>query len=190
MASKYDRIKTAKDLIFEVLAHGLSLAQEDILRAQDIFGHSTIEELAFLANDIGRDNENGEPDPKGSCYSGRPGTRAIFYQILFNIWHWEEATRFWNQHSNPEREELLNLRTARKDWAEQYDKQGRLLKEEHDKRLEETSERLRQTERAERLDAELYDRELKIMELKAKLYDMGERVRELESELAGPKKDG
>ena len=65
MASEYDNIKTAKDLITEVRIHGLSLAQEDICRAQDIFGHSTIEELVALANDNGRDNENGEPDPNG-----------------------------------------------------------------------------------------------------------------------------
>ena len=63
--SKYDDIKTAAELVAEVRAHGLSLDQEDICRAQDIFGNSPIEELVRLANDIGRNNRNGEPDPRG-----------------------------------------------------------------------------------------------------------------------------
>ena len=35
--SKYDSIKTAAELVAEVQAHGLSLAEEDIVRTQDIF---------------------------------------------------------------------------------------------------------------------------------------------------------
>ena len=72
--SKYDSIKTAAELVAEVRLHGLSLAQEDITRAQDIFGRSSIEELVALANDIGRNNDKGEPDPKGTWSSGRPAT--------------------------------------------------------------------------------------------------------------------
>lgn len=64
--SKYDSIKTAAELVAEVQAHGLSLAQEDICRAQDIFGRSAVQDLVALANDIGRNNENGDPDPKGT----------------------------------------------------------------------------------------------------------------------------
>ena len=77
MASKYDSIKTAKDLVSEVMMHGFSLNQEDICRAQDIFGHSTIEELVNLANDIGRNDENGTPDPKGTWSSGRRRTGIL-----------------------------------------------------------------------------------------------------------------
>ena len=69
--SKYDSIETAAELVAEVQAHGLSTAQEDICRAQDIFGHTSVEELAHLANDIGRNNAQGEPDPHGSWSSGR-----------------------------------------------------------------------------------------------------------------------
>ncbi len=82
MKSIYDDIKTAADLVRHVSVHGLSTKEEDIFRAQDIFGHSTIEELDTLANDIGRNNENGEPDPNGSWSSGRKGTRDTFYFIL------------------------------------------------------------------------------------------------------------
>ena len=100
--SKYDSIKTAAELVADVRANGLSTAQEDICRAQDIFGHTPIEELDRLANDIGRDNDKGEPDPHGSWSSSRPATQATFYRIAFSIWNWEDAVRFWNLHTNPE----------------------------------------------------------------------------------------
>lgn len=100
--SKYDKIETAAELIAEVAAHGLSMAQDDICRAQDIFGRTPIGELARLANDIGRNNENGEPDPEGSWSSGRKGTQETFYSIAFSIWHWQQATAFYNEHTNPD----------------------------------------------------------------------------------------
>ena len=74
--SKYDSIKTAAELVKEVRLNGLSLAQEDICRAQDIFGNAPIEELVALANDIGRNNRDGEPDPKGTVSSTRPPPRT------------------------------------------------------------------------------------------------------------------
>ena len=171
MASKYDNIKTAKDLVSEVMMHGLSLNQEDICRAQDIFGHSTIEELVVLANDIGWNDENGNPDPKGTRSSGRRGTRSTFYQIAFNIWNWEDATRFWNQHSNPDKDTL-----------------GAAVKEAKAelKRKNEAYESLR--ERAVNLDSNLSnyvqkefeartalkEAEAEIIRLKARLFDMME----------------
>ena len=79
--SIYDKIETAKDLIFEVKAHGLSTKIEDICRAQDIFGNSPVEELETLANDKNQS--------------------SVFYQIIFTIWSWEDAPRFYNQTSNP-----------------------------------------------------------------------------------------
>lgn len=48
MASQYDRIKTAEELLKEVAAHGLSTKPEDICRAQDIFGHSEVKELTAI----------------------------------------------------------------------------------------------------------------------------------------------
>lgn len=99
--SIYDNIKTAKDLVLEVTAHGLSTKQEDICRAQDIFGHSTVEELAALATDNGRRDEDGTPNQFGNRSSGRDGTQKVFFQIIFTIWNWEEATKYYNEHSNP-----------------------------------------------------------------------------------------
>ena len=74
MASQYDSIKTAEELLKEVAAHGLSTKPEDICRAKDIFGRSEVKELIRLANDNGRLNGfDGEPDPRGTYSSGRVG---------------------------------------------------------------------------------------------------------------------
>ncbi len=98
--SIYDNIKTAKDLIFEVKAHGLSTNIEDMCRAQDIFGNSTVEELEALATDNGRRDADGNPDQFGTWSSGKEGTQKYFYQIIFTIWNWEESTKYYNEHSN------------------------------------------------------------------------------------------
>ena len=74
MTSKYDNITTAADLISEVALHGLSTELNDLNRAADIFGRASIKELIALANDNGRNNEKGEPDPDGTWSSGRKGT--------------------------------------------------------------------------------------------------------------------
>jgi hypothetical protein len=170
--SKYDSIKTAADLVAEVQLHGLSTAQEDICRAQDIFGDSPIKELIRLANDIGRDNSKGEPDPKGTWGGGRKGTQGTFYMIASSIWNWEDVTRFWNQHTNPEREELLKLRGSCKILEQEVSQKAEEAAKEHRLRLEETSEKLGLKGDVEKLRAELHDRDMTIMELKAKLYDL------------------
>lgn len=101
MASQYDSIKTAEELLKEVAAHGLSTKPEDICRAQDIFGRSEVKELIRLCQDNGRlKGFDGEPDPRGTYSSGRVGLSKYFYQVAFKIWSWEDATRFYNQHSN------------------------------------------------------------------------------------------
>ena len=112
--SKYDSIETAADLVREVQNYGLSTAQDDICRAQDIFGHSSVDELVSLANDIGRNNDDGEPDPKGSWSSNRRATQGTFYSIIFAIWNWEDACRFWNLHTNPQTEQFEEVRAVNK----------------------------------------------------------------------------
>ena len=176
MSSKYDSLQTAAELVAEVQAHGLSLTQEDIVRAQDIFGHSTVEELVALANDIGRNNENGEPDPKGTWSSGRHETRSTFYFILFKTWNWEDAVRFWNQHSNPEHEEVVELRAKLKAEMAEHSKTKEALheqvwrtEEEHQKVLSERSNVCELKAKAACLDYEVREQDKTIMELKAKL---------------------
>lgn len=177
--SKYDSIKTAAELVKEVRLNGLSLAQDDICRAQDIFGNAPIEELVFLANDIGRNNRDGEPDPKGTMSSGRPATQNTFYSILFRIWHWDDATRFWNQHSNPEHEEVKEFRAKLKAEMAEHSKTKEALheqiqrtEEEHQKVLSERSSVCELKAKVVCLEPEVHDRDMTIMELKAKLYDL------------------
>lgn len=82
--SKYDDIKTAAELVAEVRAHGLSLDQEDICRAQDIFGNSPIEELVRLANDIEyyeefdtEDHVMGLMEAKKNGFRGVPSLKEL-----------------------------------------------------------------------------------------------------------------
>lgn len=171
MSSKYDTIKTAADLVREVQNNGLSTAQEDICRAQDIFGNSSIEELARLANDIGRNNDQGEPDPKGSWSSSRKPTQSTFYMIAFSVWNWEDATRFWNLHTNPEHEAL---REAKENMAHLTNKVKELdIKLETEKAHSATVEGKynRIAERCSAAERQTEAAKQEIMALKAKLYD-------------------
>lgn len=171
MSSKYDTIKTAADLVQEVQNHGLSTNQDDICRAQDIFGNSSIEELALLANDIGRNNDQGEPDPKGTWSSNRRPTQGTFYMIAFSIWNWEDATRFWNLHTNPEHDALQEAKKSLKAQESKVKELAAKLDKEQEARAiaEEGYNRLvgRCNEAERRAEAA----EAEIMALKAKLYD-------------------
>jgi Uncharacterized protein involved in chromosome partitioning len=172
MASIYENIKSAKELVKHVMAHGISTKDEDIVVAQDIIGHSTIEELDELANDIGMEDRNGNPDPKGTIYSGKRGTRDTFYFILFHVWSWEDATRFWNQHTNLEHEELETLRSEKKAATATIEKLTRDL--EAAKSTLHTEANMVQTANTSLAAAEkrAADAEAEVIRLKAKLYDM------------------
>lgn len=176
MASQYDKIKTPKELLVQVSMHGFSTKTEDVCRAQDIFGRAPIEELVALANDNGRLNELGEPDPEGTWSSGRKGYQQVFYQVLFHIWNWEDATRFYNQHTNPEFKKLresvteltADLAEARTD-AEEAQQDCEVWMSKH---------RASEAAHAETVrELEFYQggyeaAHLEITKLKAKLYDM------------------
>ena len=182
MNSIYDNIKTAAELVSYVSVHGLSLKDEDICRVQDIFGNSTIGELADLANDIGRCNEKGEPDPNGSWSSGRKGTRNTFYSILFNIWNYEDAVRFWNMHTNPEHEQLKLLKKERDEKDKKIaELQNQLEIERYNHKSEETAWSEDRKEIKE-LEESLHDRDMTIMQLKAELYDLMKKVKMYEAQ--------
>jgi hypothetical protein len=170
--SKYDNIKTARELVSEVQINGLSTAQEDINRAQDIFGNSTIEELITLANDRGMDDENGNPDPNGSWSSGRKVTQDIFYLIAFSIWNWREATSFYNSHSNPLFESERKAIDENKKLKSSNNELKSLLdyKTKHDKMTTQANTEL--TYKISGLTAALKEQQNEIITLKAKLYDM------------------
>lgn len=181
MKSIYDEIKTAADLVRHVSIHGLSTKEEDVSRARDIIGHSTIEELDTLANDIGRNNENGEPDPNGSWSSGRKATRDTFYFILFKIWNYEDAVRFWNEHTNPEHKQLIAIKEMNAANNKKVAELQEQVKQERDARVVETSRAYVLQTGNEQLQEKLHDRDMTIMELKAKLYDLMEGVKSHET---------
>lgn len=170
--SKYDSIKTATELVNEVSVNGLSTKQEDICRAQDIFGRSSIEELVRLANDIGRNNGDGKPDPKGSFSSGRKGTRDTFYMIVFSIWNWEDACRFWNQHSNPLVEQFEEVSSR----ARQLEEENESLRQRRDELLAEEKQFsdifIENTNELGIVKEKLAAAETEIVRLKAKLFDL------------------
>lgn len=172
MSSKYDSIRTVAELVREVQMHGLSTTQEDLNRASDIFGHSTVEELATLANDIGRNNDNGEPDPKGNWSSNRQPTRWTFYSIISHIWNWEEVTRFWNLHTNPEHERLVEMNEVIKLLRSNLEISVSEAKSEREARAAEKAERVKAQTEIDRLNGEMRGKDMEIMELKARLYDL------------------
>ena len=172
MASIYDNVKTPKELLELVKVHELSTEIEDICRAQDIFWRAPIEDLIALANDNGRKNDAGEPDPKGSWSSGRDGLQKTFYSVLFHIWNWEDATRFWNQHTNPEYASLK--KTAGR--VKELDAELSVTKSECTSTKIEAEIFRTDLEKAEaentNLAARVKAQEEEIMKLKAKLYDL------------------
>lgn len=170
--SKYDSIETAANLVREVMAHGLSTAQDDLNRAADIFGNDSVENLVSLANDIGRNNENGEPDPNGSWSSSRKATQSTFYMIASSIWNWEDVTRFWNLHTNPERVELVEARRQLKKLSEDAKEKGEALLKEHQAVLDERKRVVDLEAEVRKLGADLHDSKMNEMELKARLYDL------------------
>ena len=177
MASQYDSIKTAEELLKEVATHGLSTKPEDICRAQDIFGRSEVKELIRLANDNGRLNGfDGEPDPRGTYSSGRVGLSKYFYQVAFKIWSWEDATRFYNQHSNfpvmdaPEENKMLHQQVKELNGELKRAKDDRDV--EHRRCREAVDAEQAAQKKIGQLEAEVHDRDMTIMELKAKLYDL------------------
>lgn len=170
--SKYDNIKTAADLVAEVAIHGLSTAQDDINRAQDIFGRSTIKELAALANDIGRNNDQGEPDPKGSWSSSRKATQETFYFLAFNIWNWREATAFYNEYTEPKMEEVRRLSKENKELTDSLTKTTTRYNAEFE-RAEINAKLIIQYDADKRqLTTDLEAARAEITALKVKLYDM------------------
>lgn len=165
--SIYDNIKTPKELVIYVSAHGLSTAVNDIIRAQDIFGQAPISDLVELAND---DNQAANKAGRTHSY------QSTFYMVLFNIWNWEDATRFYNQHTNPEPKAWMAATTEVKRIASEAKAKLAEVQKNYDKRTGEAihlgKQVLELEQRAGRAETKLAAAEQTILELKAKLYDL------------------
>lgn len=150
MTSIYDKYNTPEQIVDEVEYHGLSTKQEDICRIQDIFGRAPITELVELANGMRQEK---------------------FYMVLFHIWHWREATAFYNDYSNQQYAELKSdsegLGQCNEALKEQVAKNERLAKSVSD----EQKSRIKAEEKASLAQLKIAELEQQIIELKAKLYD-------------------
>lgn len=146
----YEEIKTARELINNVKVHGLKNDMESINRAQDIFGHTSIDALEDLAHE----------------------DQSTFYFILFNIWNWSEAIEFYNSYSNEIFKKLIEENKKLIVENQQLER----LKESSEK-LRETVTKIDQKawekeKEVNRLRTEIKTQEYEIIKLKAKLYDM------------------
>jgi len=153
--SRYDSIETALDLVREVRAHGLSLEQNDINRAADIFGHASIKELTDLANDVGAVNEDG------FNVANFQRTSSTFYSIAFTVWGWEQATRFFNEHTNPVTKDCKEQARELDECKKQLKLANNLLnacRKDHANYI--------------KIQMDLVKANQEILELKAKLYDL------------------
>lgn len=149
MKSKYDSIKTARGLLAEVALNGISTREEDICRMQDLFGHSTTEELKELAS----------------------SWDELFYVILFKIWNWKDAVRFWNETSNRELEFIKKLRDKLLNQVDLLQKSKSELEKRVNDAIDDAIEAQgHESDMAEKLKA----KDLEILRLKAKLFDMME----------------
>lgn len=165
--SIYDSIKTPKELVIHVSVHGLSTAVNDICRAQDIFGQAPICDLVELAND---DNQAANKAGRTRSY------QSTFYLILFHIWNWEDATRFYNQHTNPEPKALKAAATEAKAAAAEATSKLAELQKKSNRQTDEAiylgKQVIELEQRAGRAETKLAVAEQTILELKAKLYDL------------------
>jgi len=165
-----DQVTTAKELVALVSWQGVSTKQEDICRMQDIIGHSTVEELNLLANDIGAD---GYPDnPKSTTFSGRRGTRDTFYHLLSVIWNWQDLLNFWNENTNPDHKALEEAKAELKKYEKWHIGDSSRIKELNDQIHEAADKWSEEYDKRTALEYQLKVKNQEIMQLKAKLYDL------------------
>ena len=168
--TQLDQIETATELVALVSWQGVSTKQEDICRMQDIVGHSTIEELDRLANDIGAD---GYPDnPNSTTFSGRRGTRDTFYHLLSVIWNWQDLLNFWNEHTNPDHKALAETKKELKKYTDWHIGDSSRIHELNGQVEEAANAAVNAKGEVSKLQQTLKDKDREIMELKAKLYDL------------------
>ena len=160
MKTKLEQITTAAELITYTLAFGVPTDPESICRMQDIFGHSSYEELSELANST-KNGENRSHD-----------TQNAFYSLLFKIWNWTDAVRFWNDYTNPQKPELKELKEKNDVLAER----NKYLTDRRDELNNQLNDGAKQiTELMEdgaEMRGRIFQLEEEVTRLKAKLYDM------------------
>lgn len=108
--------------------------------------------------------------------SGRVGLSKYFYQVAFKIWSWEDATRFYNQHSNFPVIDALEENKMLHQQVKELNGELKRAKDDRDVEHRRCREAVDAEQAAQKkigqLEAEVHDRDMTIMELKAKLYDL------------------
>lgn len=167
MKTKLEQITTASELITYTLAFGVPTDPESICRMQDIIGHSTEEELEALADK----------------YQEHDRTGKQFYFVLYHIWNWEDATRYFLQHSSltvkgleDSVEELsndkVNLTKENDKLRTWHDNDTERIKDLNAQLAEAVKTVSDQDREADNLRQSIILKDQEIIELKAKLYDL------------------
>ena len=165
MKTKLEQIESATELVQLVSWQGVSTKQEDICKMQDIIGHSTLDELIKLANDNGRCDSEGNPDPDGTCWGGRTGTQKDFYHLLSIIWNWTDLIEFWNRYTDCGYKELRKLRDSK-------NKDDAAIKSAKAEAAHWKNMFDHQVVNAHNAENKVAELETEILKLKAKLYDL------------------
>ena len=170
MITKLDQVKTADELISLISWQGIPTDIDSICRMQDIIGHSTQEELIRLAQDNGT-----ETDGTHTWSTGRRGTQRETLSLLYAIWNWEDATRFYNNHVNPEyrkaKEEAKKARQEAEEAKAEAEKAKKTAEE-----WEKAATKIKSNWRTDAAEAEAQKAradaaEAEILKLKAMLFD-------------------
>ena len=140
---RYDGVTTAKELIGTIARNGLSTQQYDLNRAADILGNENINVLAEIAT--------SDTEVCGKSVS------RVFYSTIFRIWNWEQAIRFYNEHT-------LKIQVL-KNKLEAAETGCKLYHEEREYHFGEIT-------RFVAMEREYESAKIEIINLKAKLYDL------------------
>lgn len=146
MKTKMNEINSTAELITYTLAFGIPTDTESVVRMQDIVGHETVEVLDNIA----------EGKNKNQLQS-----------ILFHIWDYERAVRFYNDHDGFYQETIRAAKESKK-YAEALERDLKSAREAaaHNLAIWEKAdaEAFEQKRRADAAEAE-------VMRLKAMLFD-------------------
>lgn len=159
MKTKLEQIENAQELLTYIAAFGIPTDTDSICRMQDIIGHSSIDDLVALARDNGTEVRNGQ-----TWSTGRKGTQRDMMSLLFHIWNWEDATRFYNTYVNAEYLKMKEIAADVK-IANDRAKEAQEAAEHNMKIWEEADAK------AFELESELKEAKNEIQRLKALLFD-------------------
>jgi hypothetical protein len=152
--SEYDNITTADDLVREVMQNGLSTTQEDLNRAADIIGQTSVGDLEALAKNKAWKLQ----------FDRFAETARALYAILHSIWGYDEFCRFYARHALGLFDEIAE---ANEKFCAEKEVNRELLAQCNHAREAIQAE----TSRKNEVLAELEAAEAQVLRLKAKLYD-------------------